>query len=374
MINNEATMTQFDFNVFVNQILDGQNDKYIMIVFGVFFLCILLHVFLKRKKNRCNSTSIYKGLNKSREGIISKLNDIFLSNKEKDEILSSLEELLITSDVGVDSTTFLCKKIEEELKNLKDFNKDIVITCLKNKIEEILGEQKNIVFSDETKVIMVVGVNGVGKTTTIAKIASKWKKEGKRVLLVAADTFRAAAVEQLEYWAKEIGADIVKGKANDKPATVVFEAMKKIKEEKYDVVLIDTAGRLQNKSNLMQELTGIQNAVTKNLGKCSDEVILVLDGTSGQNALFQAKEFNAVVKLTGIVITKLDGTAKGGILIAIKRELNIPIYFIGIGEGSDDLISFNPIDFSNALLFSERPKEKDTINSKKRRTLVGNDS
>ncbi len=371
------SINAFDMGEFLTWLSAGQNRYVVLwiIVIIIFVLFILTKIF--RKKNQSKNrkySSVYDGLNKSRDGFICKLNDIFSSTKEKDEILSNIEELLISSDVGVDSANFLCMKLKDGLNKIKDFNQDAVMAFLKDNIEKILGDAKEILFENCPKIIMVVGVNGVGKTTTIAKLSSKWIKKGKKVLLVAADTFRAAAVEQLEYWGKEVGADIVKGKQNDKPVTVVFDAMKKIKEEQYDIVLIDTAGRLQNKSNLMQELSGIQNAVNKNLGRNADEIILVLDGTSGQNALSQAKEFNHAVTLTGIIITKLDGTAKGGILIAVKRELNIPIYFIGIGESSEDLISFNPGDFASALLFTRRQEVRDTINSKKRREFTKDNS
>ena len=343
----------------------------ISIVIFIFAFIYLLKVCKCKKRN--TTSDLYGKLNKSRTGILSKINDIFSNSSDKDAILNDFEELLISSDVGAETSMFLCHELKDEFKTINNENKQEIINSLKNKIIAILGEDDEIKFSTDPKVIMVVGVNGVGKTTTIAKLADKWIKQGKKVLLVAGDTFRAAATEQLSYWAQKVGAEIVKGKEGDKPSTVVFEAMKKVKEQTYDVVIIDTAGRLHNKSNLMQELSGIQNAVTKNINRDIDEVILVVDGTSGQNALMQAKEFNNVVTLTGLIITKLDGTPKGGILIAIKRELRIPVYYIGIGEGSEDLIKFNAKDFTSALLDATRPTEREGINSKKRQQLIQND-
>ena len=352
------------------------NEENLINIVSVVVFVLALTLLLKRKcscKNSKTSPDLYGKLGKSRSGILSKINDIFSGNSDRDAILNNLEELLISSDVGAETSMFLCQKLKDEFKTINNDNKQEIIDSLKNKIIDILQDDEEIKFTTDTKVIMVVGVNGVGKTTTIAKLADKWIKQGKKVLLVAGDTFRAAATEQLAFWAQKVGAEIVKGKEGDKPSTVVFEAMKKVKEQTFDVVIIDTAGRLHNKSNLMQELSGIQNAVTKNINRDIDEVILVVDGTSGQNALMQAKEFNNVVTLTGLIITKLDGTPKGGILIAIKRELRIPVYYIGIGEGSEDLIKFNAKDFTSALLDSTRPTEREGINSKKRQQLIQND-
>jgi fused signal recognition particle receptor len=204
--------------------------------------------------------------------------------------------------------------------------------------------------SGSPQVILVVGVNGVGKTTTVAKLAARYSKQGKRVMVIAADTFRAAAVQQLEEWSKRVGFTLVKGAENAKPGAVVFDGMAAAKDGSVDVVLIDTAGRLHTKSNLMQELEGVRNSIRKHVPDAPHETILVLDGVSGQNALAQAREFNGAVQLTGIVVTKLDGTPKGGILIAISQELKIPVLYVGVGEKAEDLIPFDADQFVDALL------------------------
>ncbi|MDD7473980.1 MAG: signal recognition particle-docking protein FtsY [Bdellovibrionota bacterium] len=370
-------MLSHNLNSFFEKVLPYIDNSENLIEIVCAIIIIFAMIFVSKRKGACNckskscdvKASLYGRLRKSREGFLSKINDIFSGNSDRESILNDLEELLISSDVGAETSMFLCNELKDEFKTINNENKQEVIGSLKNKIIDILGDDEEIKFSSDTKVIMVVGVNGVGKTTTIAKLADKWIKQGKKVLLVAGDTFRAAASEQLAFWAQKVGADIVKGKEGDKPSTVVFDAMKKVKEQAFDVVIIDTAGRLHNKSNLMQELSGIQNAVTKNINRDIDEVILVVDGTSGQNALMQAKEFNNVVTLTGLIITKLDGTPKGGILIAIKRELKTPVYYVGIGEGSEDLINFNAKDFASALLDATRPTEREGINSKKRKSF-----
>ncbi|MGI6681004.1 MAG: signal recognition particle-docking protein FtsY [Bdellovibrionota bacterium] len=355
---------QFNFNEFLQNLLSYIDSSENQIDIACIFLIIFAFIFiLKRKPDKQiehasgkkeaedRKAIVYDKLSKSRVSLLTKINNIFSSHSEKKEILEDLEELLILSDVGAKVSALLCKELSEEFKTINSESKEEILLSLKSKIENILGEDKEIeLVEGETKIIMVVGVNGVGKTTTIAKLADKWIKQGKKVLLVAGDTFRAAATEQLVFWGEKVGAEVVKGKENDKPSTVVFDAMKRLKSEAFDVVIVDTAGRLHNKANLMQELSGIQNAIKKNIEKGVDEVLLVVDGTSGQNALSQAKEFNNVVGLTGIIITKLDGTPKGGILIAIKKALNIPIYFIGIGEKQEDLVRFNAKEFASALL------------------------
>ena len=353
-------MLSHNLNSFFEKVLPYIDNSENLIEIVCAIIIIFAMIFVSKHKGACNckskscdvKASLYGRLRKSREGFLSKINDIFSGNSDRESILNDLEELLISSDVGAETSMFLCNELKDEFKTINNENKQEVIGSLKNKIIDILGDDEEIKFSSDTKVIMVVGVNGVGKTTTIAKLADKWIKQGKKVLLVAGDTFRAAASEQLAFWAQKVGADIVKGKEGDKPSTVVFDAMKKVKEQAFDVVIIDTAGRLHNKSNLMQELSGIQNAVTKNINRDIDEVILVVDGTSGQNALMQAKEFNNVVTLTGLIITKLDGTSKGGAIFSVIYTLRVPILYIGVGEGAEDLLSFSEEEYIATILDS----------------------
>ena len=296
--------------------------------------------------------NISERLTKSKEGFFSKLKNIFTSkSKIDDTIYEELEDLLIQSDIGFDMTAKLINQLEKEVKVKKISETSEVYEILKRLMSDFLLSQdsKLILKEDKINVILIVGVNGVGKTTTIGKLALKYKKMGKKVLLGAGDTFRAAAVEQLEEWAKRADVDMVKGKEGADPASVVFDTLSRAEQIKADVVIIDTAGRLHNKSNLMRELEKINNIIKKKIGEQEYESLLVIDGTTGQNGLNQAKEFNSVTELTGFIVTKLDGTAKGGIVFAVSEELKKPIKFIGLGEKIDDLIEFNSKNFIDAI-------------------------
>ncbi len=296
--------------------------------------------------------NISERLTKSKEGFFTKLKNLFTSkSKISDSIYEELEDLLIQSDIGLNMTTKIIAKLEKEVKARKISETSEVYDLLKELMADFLITENNkIVLKDgELNVILIVGVNGVGKTTTIGKLASKYKKMGKKVLLGAGDTFRAAAVEQLEEWAKRADVDIVKGKEGIDPASVVFDTLSKAQEIKADVVIIDTAGRLHNKANLMRELEKINGIIKKKIGEQKYESILVIDGTTGQNGLNQAKEFNEVTELTGFIVTKLDGTAKGGIVFAVSEELQKPIKFIGLGEKINDLVEFDAKEFIAAI-------------------------
>lgn len=296
--------------------------------------------------------NISQRLTKSKEGFFSKLKNIFTSkSKVDDSIYEELEDLLIQSDVGLGMTTNLINELEKKVKANKISETSEVYEILKGLMSEFLLSQDSKVHLKDNKinVILIVGVNGVGKTTTIGKLALKYKKLGKKVLLGAGDTFRAAAVEQLEEWAKRADVDIVKGREGADPASVVYDTLSKAEAIKADVVIIDTAGRLHNKANLMRELEKINNIIKKKIGEEEYESLLVIDGTTGQNGLNQAKEFNSVTDLTGFIVTKLDGTAKGGIVFSVSEELKKPIKFIGLGEKIGDLIEFNAEDFVEAI-------------------------
>ena len=296
--------------------------------------------------------NISQRLTKSKEGFFSKLKNIFTSkSKIDDSIYEELEDLLIQSDIGLGMTTKLINQLEKEVKARKISEVNEVYDLLKDLMSQFLLSQdsKMNLKDDRMNVILIVGVNGVGKTTTIGKLAAKYKKLGKKVLLGAGDTFRAAAVEQLEEWARRAEVDIVKGREGADPASVVFDTLTKAEQIKADIVIIDTAGRLHNKANLMRELEKINNIIKKKIGEERYESLLVIDGTTGQNGLNQAKEFNSVTELTGFIVTKLDGTAKGGIVFSVSEELQRPIKFIGLGEKIGDLIEFNAKDFINAI-------------------------
>jgi signal recognition particle-docking protein ftsY len=296
--------------------------------------------------------NISQRLTKSKEGFFSKLKNIFTSkSKIDDSIYEELEDLLIQSDVGLGMTTNLINDLEKKVKANKISETSEVYEILKGLMSEFLLSQDSKVHLKDNRinVILIVGVNGVGKTTTIGKLALKYKKLGKKVLLGAGDTFRAAAVEQLEEWARRADVDIIKGREGADPASVVYDTLSKAEATKADVVIIDTAGRLHNKANLMRELEKINNIIKKKIGEQEYESLLVIDGTTGQNGLNQAKEFNSVTDLTGFIVTKLDGTAKGGIVFSVSEELKKPIKFIGLGEKIEDLIEFNAKDFVEAI-------------------------
>ena len=292
------------------------------------------------------------GLNKTKTSFDEKMNDIFSNFRKVDEdLLEELEEALIMSDVGANTSATIINNLRERVKkeNIKD--EQGVREALRKEIQEMFDATDNTL-KLETKpaVILVVGVNGVGKTTSIGKIANRLKKDGKKVVVAAADTFRAAAVEQLEIWANRVGCDIVKREEGVDPASVVYDAIKITKEKNADVLICDTAGRLHNKKYLMDELIKIKKVIDKELPDSSEEVLMVLDATTGQNAISQVQAFKETVDITGIVLTKLDGTAKGGAVIGIVNENKVPVKFIGVGEQVDDMEIFNSEDFVKALI------------------------
>ncbi|SHJ05071.1 signal recognition particle-docking protein FtsY [Lutispora thermophila] len=297
--------------------------------------------FLKKLKD---------GLFKTRKNITEKLNSVVNSFKSIDEdLFEELEEILITSDVGVETTMRLLDGVRKRVKEEKVSDPKDVIKLLKDEILKLMTENVEPQKDEYPMIIVVMGVNGVGKTTSVGKIANRYKKAGKKVLIAAADTFRAAAIEQLEVWSNRVGVDIIKHQEGSDPAAIIYDAINAGKSRKTDVILCDTAGRLHNKKNLMEELKKIFRIIDREYPEAHREVYLVLDATTGQNAITQAKVFREAADITGIVLTKLDGTAKGGIVIAIKSELNIPVRLVGVGEKIDDLQEFNAEDFVNAL-------------------------
>lgn len=288
-----------------------------------------------------------KGLEKTRKGFIEKVSSIF-SGSIDEKSLDELEEALLLADVGPKATEELLKAIKEEFK--KNDTNDLK-TILKTKMLAILGNPPALnIPSRPPAVLLMVGVNGAGKTTTIGKLSQRFRTQGKKVVIAASDTFRAAAIEQLEIWAKRTEAQLIKHQMGSDPAAVAFDAIQSAKARNVDIVIIDTAGRLHTKSPLMEELKKIKRIIQKALPEAPHESLLVLDATTGQNALNQAKLFNEAIGITGIVLTKLDGTSKGGIVFAIKKELNIPVKLIGTGEGIEDLADFKPEEFVEALL------------------------
>ena len=292
------------------------------------------------------------GLGKTKNNINEKFNDVFSNFRKVDEeLLEELEETLIMSDIGMDTSLEIIDKLRQKIKkeNIKDTEE--VKDALKQIIQEIMDENdKALNLNTKPSVILVIGVNGVGKTTSIGKIANSLKKQNKKVLMAAADTFRAAAVEQLEIWSNRVGCDIVKKEEGADPASVVFDAIKKAKETNADILICDTAGRLHNKKYLMDELYKIQKVIEKEMPDADKEVLLVIDATTGQNAISQVKAFKEVAPITGLVLTKLDGTAKGGVVIGIVNENKIPVKFIGVGETVDDMEVFNSKDFVDAII------------------------
>ncbi len=292
------------------------------------------------------------GLSKTRKGLTDKIDQAILGRKRIDEDLyDELEEILVTSDLGVQTSYRLIEKVRERLKRGESDQADLVKGYLKEEILDILKTVGDGIHTTSAKpfLIIMVGVNGVGKTTTIGKLASKYRGEGKSVLLSAGDTFRAAAIEQLEVWGERAGCDVIKHREGSDPSAVIFDAVKAAKNRGIDILIADTAGRLHTKTNLMEELKKTKRVVEKEIPGAAYEILLVLDATTGQNAVSQAKLFKEAVDITGIVLTKLDGTAKGGVVVSIVDELKIPVKFIGIGEGVDDLRPFNPSDFVEAL-------------------------
>lgn len=295
-------------------------------------------------------SKIASGLKKTKDSMMGRLGGLFSSHKElDDEFFEELEEILITCDIGVETSLAIVEKLRAAVKSKKLTTSEETLAQLKSIIEEMLGEDKKIETDVSPTVILVIGVNGAGKTTTIGKLAAKYKNDGKKVLVAAADTFRAAAIEQLEVWTERAGVDIVKHAEGSDPAAVVFDAVTAAKARGTDILICDTAGRLHNKKNLMDELKKISRIVREQAEGCNLETLLVLDATTGQNAVNQAKLFSEAADITGIVLTKLDGTAKGGIIISIHNELGIPVKLVGVGEKIDDLQEFSAHDFANAL-------------------------
>ena len=292
------------------------------------------------------------GLGKTKSNIDEKFNNVFSNFRKVDEdLLEELEETLIVSDIGMETSVEIIERLRQKIKkeNIKEIEE--VKNALRLIMRDILEvNDKVLKLNTKPSVILVIGVNGVGKTTSIGKIANNLKKNGKKVLLAAADTFRAAAVEQLEIWANRVGCDIVKKEEGADPASVVFDAIKKAKEQNADVLICDTAGRLHNKKYLMDELYKIQKVIDKELPDADKEVLLVIDATTGQNAISQVKAFKEVAPITGLVLTKLDGTAKGGVVIGIVNENKIPVKFIGVGETIDDMEVFNSKEFVDAII------------------------
>ena len=293
-----------------------------------------------------------QGLSKTKTSFDEKINNVFSGFRKVDEeLLEELEEALIMSDVGTETTLKIINTLREKIKKENIQEEEEVKKALKEVIQEILDKaDSRLKLETHPAIILVVGVNGVGKTTSIGKIANNLRKSGKKVVVAAADTFRAAAVEQLEIWANRAGCDIVKRDEGTDPASVVFDAIKITKEKNADVLICDTAGRLHNKKYLMDELVKIKRVIDKEMPEASKEILMVLDATTGQNAISQVKAFKETVDITGLVLTKLDGTAKGGVVIGIVQENNMPIKFIGVGEKIDDMEIFNSKDFVNALI------------------------
>ena len=305
----------------------------------------------KSKKKKGLFSSLKAGLSKTRKNFISKLDRIILGKKELDEdVIENIEELLVTSDVGVKTTFELIEKVEEGISRGRLDDVDEVKELLKDEMVNILNKNHSeLTFEKKPFVIMVIGVNGTGKTTTIGKISNKLKKSGKNVMMAAADTFRAAAIEQLEEWANRADIEIVKQKHGADPSAVAYDAVSAAKARGVDVLLIDTAGRLHTKVNLMEELKKMVRVIKKVIPDAPHEILLVLDGNTGQNAMSQAKLFKEAVDVTGLVITKLDGTAKGGIVLAVSNEFNLPVRYIGVGEQLEDLREFKPKEFIEAI-------------------------
>ena len=293
-----------------------------------------------------------QGLNKTKTSFEEKMNNVFSNFRKVDEeLLEELEEALIMSDVGVETSTKIVSKLRDRVKKENIQDEEAETQALRDEIKSIFDSVDNsLKLKTQPSVILVVGVNGVGKTTSIGKMANRLKQDGKKVVVAAADTFRAAAVEQLEIWADRAGCDIVKKQEGVDPASVVYDAIKVAKEKQADVLICDTAGRLHNKKYLMDELLKIKRVIDKELPGASKEVLMVLDATTGQNAIEQVKAFKETVDITGIVLTKLDGTAKGGVVIGIVAENKMPVKFIGVGEQIDDMEIFNSTDFVNALI------------------------
>lgn len=298
-------------------------------------------------------SKIGKGLKKTRDSLMNSVNSMIRSfTKIDNELFEELEEILIMSDAGAATSARICETLREKVKEKGATDPATIKDLLAETVSEILRGGQEMILSTTPSIILVIGVNGVGKTTTIGKLAAQYKSEGKKVILGAADTFRAAAIEQLDIWAERAGVDIVKHSQGADPAAVVYDTIAAAKSRKADLIICDTAGRLHNKKNLMDELSKINRVIQRELPDADKEILLVVDATTGQNAVNQAREFKNAAGITGIVLTKLDGTAKGGVVLAIREDLSLPVKFVGVGEGIDDLQPFNPEEFA-AGLFGE---------------------
>ena len=294
------------------------------------------------------------GLNKTKDALFGGVDNILKALVRVDEdLLDELEELLICADVGVGATEHIIDELRDRIKDGRLKEKEQVVTALQESLAEMSGEGQPLRLDTTPSVVLVIGVNGAGKTTSIGKIANNLRASGKRVVVAAADTFRAAAIDQLGVWCERAGVDMIRQEEGSDPAAVVFDAVNYAKSKKADVLLVDTAGRLHNKKNLMNELAKINRVIERELPGASRENLLVLDATTGQNAVMHAKEFRQAAELSGLILTKLDGTAKGGIVLSIKKELNVPVKFIGVGEKIDDMQPFDSKEFVSALFSME---------------------
>ena len=290
------------------------------------------------------------GLNKTKDALFGGVDNILKAFVRVDEdLLDELEELLICADVGVGATEHIIDELRDRIKDGRLKEKEQVVTALQEILADMIGEGQPLRLDTTPSVVLVIGVNGAGKTTSIGKIANNLRASGKRVVVAAADTFRAAAIDQLGVWCERAGVDMIRQEEGSDPAAVVFDAVNYAKSKKADVLLVDTAGRLHNKKNLMNELAKINRVIERELPGASRENLLVLDATTGQNAVLQAKEFRQAAELSGLILTKLDGTAKGGIVLSIKKELDVPVKFIGVGEKIDDMEPFDADEFVDAL-------------------------
>ena len=299
-------------------------------------------------------SKIKEGLKKTKQSVFGQVHELFKNMRKVDEeLLEELEELLIMADVGAATSSKIIDRLRDELKERKIEGGEEALEVLKEILCDTMGENTALKLDTTPSVILVIGVNGVGKTTTIAKLSAQLKAQGKKVVLAAADTFRAGAIDQLQVWADRVGVEMIKQGEGADPAAVVFDAANAAKKRNADVLIVDTAGRLHNKKNLMDELAKINRVLSRELPDAARENLLVIDTTTGQNAVNQAKEFKNAAAITGLVLTKLDGTAKGGIIFSVKEELDIPVKFVGVGEKIDDLQPFDRKDFVNALFDKE---------------------
>lgn len=300
-------------------------------------------------------SKIKEGLKKTRDNVVGQIDSMLKSfTKIDDELFEELEELLVMGDVGMSTASKICDQLKEKVKKDGITDPKVIRWMLEDITAEMLAGGEELVLNTKPSIILVIGVNGVGKTTTIGKLANNFVKDGKKVILAAADTFRAAAIEQLEIWAERSGASVVKQKEGSDPAAVVFDAIAAAKARDADIIICDTAGRLHNKKHLMDELAKISRVIDRELPGADKEFLLVLDATTGQNAVVQANEFRNATGITGIVLTKLDGTAKGGVVLAIKDGLGIPVKYVGVGEQIDDLQPFDPQGFAEALFAQDK--------------------